>query len=140
MAPEFTRYLPHLSLGAGQHGAVVGRLFHLVRRIRLGETLLEISKTVRSYCAALSPQHDEPHRSIELGYLVLRQRPRDLLGQAEARYPNAFAIAFLDVVIDVDIAVADHDVTRQFLETIADIAWNEAVPVDVHPRRLELLQ
>jgi hypothetical protein len=77
---EFTRDLAHLSLGAGQQGAIVGRLFHLVRRIRLREALLKIFQIVGSHGAALPSQYDEPHGTIELGHLLLCQRSRDFFG------------------------------------------------------------
>lgn len=137
--PEFTRNLSHFLLGGGQHGSIVSRLLDLVRRPRLGEPLPQIFQTVRSHRATLAAQNDESHGPIKLGDLGLRQRSRDLLGQAKARYAQTLAITLFDVVIDLHIPVADHYVAGQLLETIANFARNEPIPVDVEPRGFELV-
>jgi hypothetical protein len=140
VAPEFSRYLSHLALGRGKHRAIVGGFFYFVRRPRLRQPLLQILEAIRPDRTPLAAENDESYRSIELRNLLLGEGARDLLGQAETRDADTFAIALLDIVIDVDVPVTDRDLARQPVETISHLPWNELISVHIEPCRLELVE
>ena len=80
IAPEFRRYLAHLTFGARQHCTIFGGLFDFVGRPRLREFVLELLQRIGANRAPLPTQHHESHGPIQPRNFFVHQGASELLG------------------------------------------------------------
>jgi hypothetical protein len=125
MLAEFSGYSFHFVLGVRKHCAIIRRFNDLVWRPRLRQTLLELVEVVGAHRTALTTQNYEADRSVEPWYFRFRKTARNLFGQPKARYSATLAIALFYIVVDLYLAVPDHHVARQALQSFADLPRNE---------------
>jgi hypothetical protein len=87
--------------------SVCERLNHLVGRPWLIECFLQVAERIRSNCAPLPADHHEPERSIEHRELFFCERSREFFRKTQARYSGELTVGVVDIVLEVDFAVAD---------------------------------
>lgn len=139
MAAELARNPPHFAFGVRQHGPIVLRLLHFVGRPRLCETLLQVVERLGAHSTALPAKDHESHRTIELGNFRSCQRARDFFRETEPRDAATLTVPLLDIVVDLDFAVANRDMIRQAIESLPDFRWNECVSADRKAGRPEIV-
>src|SRR5829696_3312941 len=86
----------------------IRRHIDLVRRPRLIQQLLKLSQRLSTNRPALAPYYHESHWPVEYGKLLLNQIPSQLLGQSQAYNASELSVDFLDIILDVDFAIANH--------------------------------
>src|SRR5687768_16747244 len=103
MPPKFSGDSLHLAFGMREHCLIVRRFPDFVGRPWLREQLLQLGEIVGADRAALTAQHHESHRSIQLWYLCFRERARLFLRQAKPSNTMPLAVSLFHVIVDVDI-------------------------------------
>ena len=139
MPPKFAGNPPHFALGVGQHAAVVRGFLHFVRRPRLCETLLQVVERVGANRTSLTAKHHESYGTVELRNFSRRECARDFFGETKPGNAATLTITLLHVIIDLDIAIADHDMIGQTIESLPHIERDEQVSVHSKPGRSKLL-
>jgi hypothetical protein len=124
---------PHLALGVRQHAPIVLSFLHFVRRPRLREAFLEVLERVGAHGTSLTAEDDESHRTIERRDFRCCERARDFFRKTKPGHTATLAIALLDVVVDLDIAVADRHLIGQTIEALPNLERNEPLPVHTEP-------
>ena len=107
--PEFAGNAFHFSLGVGERSPIIARLLDFVGRPRLRQKLLKLLEIIGADRTALTTEHDESHRPIELRYLRWRQRARDFLRQTKACDASSLPVVLLHVVVDLDVSIPQSD-------------------------------
>jgi hypothetical protein len=121
VSPKFAGNPPHFAFRVGQHRAIVLCFLDFVRRPWLRETLLQLVERVGADRAPLAAQHDESYRPVQLGNLRLRESLRDFFRQPKSGHAEMLPITLLHVVVDLDVAIPDPDLSWQALESRAYI-------------------
>src|SRR5687768_12768328 len=122
--------LPNLAFRVRKYLAVFGGFLHFVRRPGLGKLFLEILERIGSHGSTLAAQNHEPNRPVQYGDLTFRERARDFLGETQSRHALPHPIALLDIIVDLDFAVANRGMTRKLRNAVAHFPWHELPAVD----------
>ena len=106
---------------------------YLVRRPRPAQKLVKLFQRIGPQRSALPPNHYKTKRAVERRQLRLGQPTCQFFGKTKAGNGDELPVAIIDVVLDVDFAIPDHDRIGKLREFLTNLAWNEFITIEAKP-------